>query len=67
MIADAPDPLIPASYDAWWTVMMVCFAAGIVVTLVALIKSYLRMRDRERDERRESERRGDEWPPDPRV
>ena len=46
---------IPANYDMWWTILMVAFAGGIVVSLVVLIKQYRRMRDREREEKRRRE------------
>ncbi|WP_297080760.1 hypothetical protein [uncultured Demequina sp.] len=57
LVAADGEPLLPANYDVMWTIMMVAFAAGIVVTLVALVKAYLRMREREREEKR---RRGDD-------
>jgi len=56
LAAGEGEPQIPANYDVMWTIMMIAFAAGIVVTLVALVKAYRRMREREREDKRRGSR-----------
>ncbi|GIG53317.1 hypothetical protein [Demequina activiva] len=43
------NPMIPASYDVWWTVTMLVFAVGIIIGIVAIARALWRSRKRDRE------------------
>ncbi|MFW7414073.1 hypothetical protein [Demequina sp. SO4-18] len=38
MLADVPDPLLPATYDVAWTVVTLAIFAAIAVAIVLLVR-----------------------------
>lgn len=47
--AAAPNPLIPAGYDVWWTIMLLVFAVGMIIGIVAIARALWRSRKRDRE------------------
>lgn len=44
-----PNPLIPAGYDVWWTIMLLVFAVGIIIGIVAIARALWRSRRRDEE------------------
>ena len=47
--AAAPNPVIPASYDVWWTIMLLVFAVGMIIGIVAIARALWRSRKRDQE------------------